>query len=201
MREADLPHPHRGLEAGEYTDGVQLILKGRGVDLNDRLREYASAKLTKSQRFFDRIIKIEAELSEERNARVKPHYRCEVTVKTPRETMRAHGAGVDYFAAIDQASERLDRQVRKHKDRLTNHGHRVDNHVESSESSPTEDGLASQIVRTRQTLVKPMSPEEAVLALETQAMQFLLFTSAETLEPSVIYRRSDGGYGLIDSTR
>lgn len=178
---------------------MQLILKGRGVELNDRLREYASTKLTRTQRFFERIIKLEAELFEEGNPRGKSHYRCEVVVKTPVQTLRAQGAGADYFAAIDQAADRLERQVKRVKDRLTAHPHRTDNHqLGRLEAEPTDADDGPRIVRTIQTLVKPMPPDEAVLQLEAQGMQFLMFTNAETMAPNVIYRRVDGAYGLIE---
>jgi putative sigma-54 modulation protein len=178
---------------------VNLILRGRGIDLNDRLREYASEKLTRSQRFFERIIKMEVELSEERNPRVKARHRVEVTVKTPGETLRAHGEGTDYFAAIDTAADRLESQVKKFKGRLVNRGHRGNNHLESpmAGGSDPEDGPV--IVRQRQVETKPMTPEEAVLELEQGSLQFLLFVNAETMAPGVLYRRPDGSYGLVET--
>lgn len=107
-----------------YTFDVNLILSGRGVKLDDRLRRYATGKLSKVERFFDRIIKMEVELRSERNPRVRDPHRVEVTVKTPRETLRAHGEGLDHFAAIDVAADRLEVQVKRFKARLRNHAHR-----------------------------------------------------------------------------
>lgn len=180
---------------------MNLILKGRGVDLNDRLRDYASVKLTKSQRFFERIIKMEVEFSEERNPRVKNRHKVEVTVKTPRETLRAHGAGTDYFAAIDQVEGRLERQVKKFKGRLSTRRGATDNNHEPPGLIPTDRGEPDGIVRTVQPAMKPMTPDEAAMELEVRGLQFLLFTNAENMSQGVIYRRSDGRFGLIEQER
>lgn len=177
---------------------MNLILKGRGVELNDRLREYATEKLTRAQKFFERIIKMEVELSQERNPRVKGRHRVEVTVKTPRETLRAHGEGGDYFTAIDQAADRLEKQVKKFKERLSDRNHRAEPSLEEPPTFEVEetDG-GPRIVRSRQQLAKPMTPEEAVFELEARGLQFLLFTDADTMGAGVVFRRLDGSFGLI----
>lgn len=178
---------------------MNLILNGRGIQLNDRLREYATDKFTRAQRFFERIIKIQVEFSEERNPRVRNRHRVEVTVKTPGETLRASGAAGDYFTAIDQAAERLEAQVRKFKERLIHRSHRADNSHEAFQVATTEGDEGPTIVRQRQIEMKPMTPEEAVLELDTNGLQFLLFTNAETMGTGVLYRKPDGTYGLIES--
>lgn len=178
---------------------MNLIVKGRGVDLNDRLRDYATDKFTRAQRFFDRIIRMEVEFSEERNPRVADKHRVDVTVKTPGDTLRASGAAGDYFSAIDRASDRLEAQVKKFKGRLIDRSHRADNHIESQDLIPAEGDERPVIVRTTQAERKPMTPEEAVMELEDSGMHFLLFTNAETMGPAVLYRRQDGTFGLVES--
>ena len=177
---------------------MNLIVKGRGVELNDRLRGYATDKLTKVQRFFERIIQMEVELSQETNPRVREKHKVDVTVKTPRETLRAHGAGGDYFAAIDQAADRLEVQIKKFKDRLNHRGHQRSTRGEQAPTAPpaeAEDEMP--LVRVPQQVARPMTPEEALLELDARGLQFLLFTNAETMAAGVVFRR-DGGYGLIE---
>ena len=181
---------------------MNLILKGRGVDLNDRLRGYADEKLTRVQRFFERIIKMEVELSHESTARASDRHRVEVTVKTPGETLRAHGGGTDFFAAIDQAADHLETQVKKLKSRFNHRPHRTAPGANAHAVAPEavdEDGNR-RVVRTSGSFVKPVSTEEAIMELESRGLQFLLFTDAETMRAGVIYRRSDGAYGLIEHT-
>ena len=185
---------------GVYTFDVNLILSGRGVELDEPLRRYATEKLTRAQRFFDRIIKMEVELRHERNPRVKDPDRVEITVKTPRETLRVHGEGLDHFAAIDVASDRLEAQLKKHKDRLLSraHNHREDRaRAVPVPDDDSEDGL-SGIVRLRPQVSKPLMPDEARLELDDRGLDFLLFTNAESMRPAVLYRRNGGDLGLIE---
>ena len=181
---------------------MNLILSGRGVDLDDALRQYATEKLTRVERFFDRIIKMEVELRHERNPRVKDPERCEVVVKTPKQTLRVHGEGLDHFAAIDVAADRLEMQVKKVKERLKDRQHHGSNNhraapapVADVELDDADDGPV--IVRVSPPIDKPLTPDEARLELDERGMQFLVFIDAETMSPSVLYRRPDGDYGLV----
>jgi putative sigma-54 modulation protein len=174
---------------------VNLILSGRGVDLDEPLRRYATEKLTHVQRFFDRIIKMEAQLSEERNRHGVEH-RIEVMVRTPGETLRAHAEGPDHFAAIDKVADRIETQLKKFKDRL------IDSHRGRRAIAPEpidEDSVddASAIVRRPAQVTKPLTPEEACLELESRGLAFLFFTNAESMQPNVLYRRK-AGFGLIE---
>jgi ribosome hibernation promoting factor len=181
--------------APPYTFGVNLILSGRGVSLDEPLRRYATEKLTRVERFFDRIIKMEVELlTHERNRNGQPH-RVEVTVQTPRETLRAHGDGIDHFAAIDKAADRLETQLRKLKERLREHPHRQ---TKAELAVPNEVEEEPTVVRRPQQVSKPLSVEEAQLELESRGLGFMLFTDAETMQPAVIYRRPDGRFGVVD---
>lgn len=185
---------------------MNLILSGRGVDLSDALRGYASDKLTKAERFSHRIIRIEVDLHQERNPRVKDPSRVEVRVKTPRRTLHVHGEGLDHFAAIDVAADRLEAQLRKRKGRrLLGRGH--GGHAEEPAAVPPaaapavgsddEDGEPT-IVRMTSPIDKPLTPEEARLELEDRKLLFLLFTDAESMRPAVLFKRDDGDYGLIE---
>lgn len=183
---------------------MNLILRTRGTDLNDRLREYAQDKLGRADRIFGRIIKMEVELACEPNPRVKDGHRVEVTAKAPGATLRAHGGGADFYTAIDQAADRLERQLRRFKGRLTDN-HRGRNNSSAPASGVPDrvagenvDGGEPVITRMEPTAAKPMTPEEAILELEGRGMQFLLYTDSTTLGACVVYRRADGTYGLIE---
>ena len=175
---------------------MNLILSGRGVQLDDRLRQYATDKLSHVERFYDRIIKMEVELRRERTSRRTDRHRVEVTVKTPRETLRAHGEGVDHFAAIDIAADRLETQIKRFKSRLRDHAHRNGQVVPIPEED--DDDSSPDIVRVRQQAAKPITAEEAIVELDERGLNFLLFTDAETMRASVLFRRADGGFGLIE---
>jgi putative sigma-54 modulation protein len=179
---------------------VNVILSGRGVELDDRLRSYATEKLSRVDRFFDRIIKMEVELRRERNPRVKDPDRVEVTVKTPMQTLRVHGEGLDHFAAIDVAVDRLEAQLKRVKERLKDR-HNHHNSRAAATTLPVDDDIEDepQIVRVSPPVDKPLTPEEARLELDERGLQFLVFITAESMRPAVLYRRPDGDYGLVEA--
>jgi putative sigma-54 modulation protein len=181
---------------------VNLILSGRGVDLDEPLRRYVTEKLTRVERFFDRIIKMEVELTEERTRHGVEH-RVEVIARTTRESLRAHGEGPDHFAAIDKVTDRLETQLKRVKDRLTSR-HRDakvslenDGLVPVAEFGASDEDDEQEIVRVPARVTKPLTPDEARFELESRGLNFLLFTNAETMSPAVIYRR-ETGFGLIE---
>ena len=179
---------------------MNLILSGRGVDLDDSLRQYAAEKLARVERFFDRIIKMEVELRHERNPRVKDPNRVEIVVKTPKQTLRVHGEGLDHYAAIDVAADRLEMQVKRLKERLKDHhNHHGNNHRAPVVEADDAEDEGPVIVRVSPPFDKPLTAEEARLELDERGMQFLVFIDAQTMQPSVLYRRPDGDYGLVQA--
>jgi putative sigma-54 modulation protein len=180
---------------------MNLILSGRGVELDDSLREYATEKLTRVQRLFDRIIKMEVHFDHERNPRVKDPDRVEVTVKMATQTLRVHGEGLDHHAAIDMASDRLEAQLRKVKGRLEGRIHRPrGSEADAAQNgfAGSDDGEAPDYEVRPQQLAKPVTPDEARMEIDTRKLSFMLFTNAETMRATVIYRLDHGGYGLIE---
>ncbi|HYZ92494.1 MAG TPA: ribosome-associated translation inhibitor RaiA [Actinomycetota bacterium] len=176
---------------------MNLILSGRGVELDEPLRRYATEKLTRIQRFFDRIIKMEAQITEERNRHGVEH-RVDVMVQTPGETLRAHGEGADLFAAIDKVADRIETQVKKFKDRLidSHRGRRLPE-TEPLDIAEVAVDPDSEIVRRPAQAAKPLTLEEARLELESRGLTFLFFTNAESMQPNVLYRRKTG-FGLVE---
>ena len=180
---------------------MQFTVKGKNVDVPEKLRAQAERKLAKVQRFDDRILAMDVEFSEERNPRVTPAHTVEVTVTTKSRLVRAHASAVDFAAAVDQVIDRLERQIKKLK------GRRVDRtqHAEGTKSlaAPVEvaepDEAGEQLfARYKRIEMKPMTPAEAIDQMELLGHDFFLFSNAETQRANVVYRRRNGGYGLIE---
>jgi len=125
---------------------------------------------------------------------------AEATVRTKGPTLRVTEASTDMKASIDQLTEKLTRQIDHARGRQRKDWHPRDNGSPSGGpmSIPDEDETSEQIVKVKQFSVKPMSPEEAVLQLELIGHDFFVFRSDDSGEINVIYRRKDGGYGLIE---
>ena len=172
---------------------MQLRVKGRGVEVTEAIRSYAEKRLGKLERQLPDP-RIELELSAETNPSIKANNVAEATVWTKGPVLRARESSQDMRASIDQLVDKLERQVTRYREKR---GRRR----RASRQAPDE-GIPMpeepQIVRTKQFAVKPMSPEEAVLQLELVGHDFFVFRNADSEEVNIVYRRRQGGYGLIE---
>jgi len=184
---------------------MRIIVKGRHMDVTPALHEYAEEKVGKVARILDHQIKeAEVELYVEKNPSIEDSQVAELTMFTKGPVIRAKEAAPDMYAAIDLASDKLERQVRKYKGKLLDrHSGKHGNGREARERMVVPapipvDVDEPEIVKTKQVSIKPMTAEEAILQLELLGHDFFVFTSAETEEVNVLYRRNDGDYGLIE---
>jgi putative sigma-54 modulation protein len=175
---------------------VRLLVKGKNVEVSEQIREYAEEKLAKLGRQLNGPTQVELELAVERNPSIANNNVAEATVWTKGPVLRAREASADMKASIDQLADKLERQVIRYREKRRHRGPRAEP-MEVATTTPDEDEMP-QIVKTKQFAVKPMSPEEAVLQLELIGHDFFVFRHAETGEVNVLYRRHDGGYGLIE---
>jgi ribosomal subunit interface protein len=97
---------------------VDLVLKGRNGRISQNVKVLAEHKLAKLERIDPRVVRVEVELREEHNPRVKGHHKVKVVARTARRSFRASGAGADESAAIDQVVDRLDRQLTRYRSRF-----------------------------------------------------------------------------------
>jgi putative sigma-54 modulation protein len=178
---------------------MRLQVKGKNVEVSETIRRYAEEKLRKLDRQLHRLAEVELELRVEKNPSIAENQVAEATVWTKGPTLRVTEATTDMKASIDQLTEKLLRQIEHAR------GKRRGRYVRSngippggSMSIPDEEEAGPQIVKTKQFSVKPMSAEEAALQLELVGHDFFVFRSDDSGEVNVIYRRRDGGYGLIE---
>ena len=168
-------------------------MKGRGVEVTDALRSYAEKRLGRLERQLPDS-EIELQLSAENNPSIKDSHVAEATVRTKGPVLRARESSHDMRASIDKLVDKLERQVTRYREKR---GRRR----RASRQAPDEGIPMSeepQIVRTKQFPVKPMTAEEAVLQLELVGHDFFVFRDADSNEVNVVYRRRQGGYGLIE---
>lgn len=168
-------------------------MKGRGVEVTDALRSYAEKRLGRLERQLPDP-QIELQLSAEHNPSIKDSHVAEATVITKGPVLRARESSHDMRASIDRLVDKLERQVTRYREKR---GRRR----RASRQAPDEGILMAedpQIVRTKQFAVKPMTAEEAVLQLELVGHDFFVFRNADSEEVNIVYRRREGGYGLIE---
>jgi putative sigma-54 modulation protein len=171
-------------------------VKGRNLEVSESIRSYAEQKLSKLDRQLGDATQVELELAVEKNPSISANQVAEATVWTKGPTLRAREATKDMRASIDRLTEKLLRQVKHHREKRK---HQHEWHRDNG-GSPAMSDLHDerQIVKSKQFPVKAMTAEEAVLQLELIGHDFFLFQDADSGNVNVLYRRNDGGYGLIE---
>ena len=177
---------------------MRLQVKGRNLEVSEQIRTYAEEKLGKLDRLVSDPTRIELELAVEKNPSIADNHVAEATVWTKGPVLRARETSADMKASIDQLVAKLERQVKRYREKRRVAPRRQRATAVPGEhpaEAPDED---TTIVKTKQFSVNPMSPEEAVLQLELVGHDFFVFRNAETEIINVVYRRRDGDYGLIE---
>jgi putative sigma-54 modulation protein len=186
---------------------VEVTVKGRNISVTEALERYAFEKVERLRKFFDderSVSRAEVELIHERNPSISEPEVAEATLFINGAVLKAREASVDMYASIDRMSDKLERQVRRYRGRQIDRWHGQpkgrSQGLQPVVAAEEEEGEA-KIVRTKQFQMKPMSAEEAVLQMELLDHAFFVFTSADTGDINVVYRRRDGNYGLIEPAR
>lgn len=182
---------------------MDLIIKGKNLDITDSLRDYAEKKLGRVARDVEaEIVDIQLELSVIKNPSVAENQIAEITVHANGAVIRAEERNGNMYAAIDLVADKLERQLRKYHERLRRGRHGQKTAVAVAEAPvealpETEEG-AVRIVRSKVHSVKPLLPEEAAHQMELLGHSFFVFLNQESSQVNVIYRRKDGSFGLIE---
>jgi putative sigma-54 modulation protein len=190
---------------------MDIVVRGKNVDVSPRLRKLAREKLTKISRFTHDAGRVEVDFSELRNPRIAANQVCDVIVHLKRNFVKAHAAASEPAAALDLVIDKVEHQVSRIKEKRVTRSHAGRRHRRASDAGTApppeigsdgedaDDRLADRIVKTKRFTMKPMDPEEAALQMELLGHDFFLFTNAENGHAAVIYRRRDGNLGLIET--
>ena len=177
---------------------LKFNIRGENVEVTESIRDYVIKRISKLEKFFEDNVEANAHV----NLKVYPNktFKVEVTIPLPYLTLRAEDTSSDMYGSIDLVTDKLERQIRKYKTKVNRKsrekGYKNMDFVPDVEDEPVSDDL--KIVRTKQISLKPMDPEEAVLQMDMLGHDFFVFEDAETNGTSVVYRRKDGRYGLIE---
>jgi putative sigma-54 modulation protein len=171
----------------------------RNVKLSDQSRQLAEKKLAKITKYFNDIIDVRIEVSQERHLQV-----VDLSIKGKDFDLHSTAQNKDVTAAIQEAVDKVEIQARRAKTRLKDHKQRAGSEAKTDRGWAVEvlesDSITSgepRIVETSSIQIKPMSIEEAVLQLDDSSYNFLVFRNASNDRVNVIYRRVDKNLGLI----
>jgi len=195
------------------TPEAQVTIKGRNVEVPDHFVNRINTKLAKIEKISPTISRFDVVLLHENNPRLaKVRQRVEITVRGKSGVARAEAAEDTFYAALESAIAKLERQMRKARTRrkISHSGHRrpqsvaeataelaapvddVETHVDGA-----DDQLPGQVVRRKEHDGVPMTVDEALEKMELVGHDFYLFLDIETERASVVYRRHAFDYGLI----
>jgi ribosomal subunit interface protein len=204
---------------------VDIVVKGRNVEVPDHYRVHVAEKLAKVERYDQKLIRVDVELFHERNPRQSDNcQRIEITVASRGPVIRAEASAKDFYAALDIAINKLDTRLRRAADRRRVHRgrHAPISVAAATASLPTDlmldgnSGPAGQatavaepdtvseyddqpwhIVRQKEHPAEPMTVDDALFQMELVGHDFYLFLDKDSGRPSVVYRRKGYDYGIL----
>ena len=178
---------------------MKLNIRGEKVTITPAMKSCLNDKMAKLDKYFESPEDITANVL----VRIKGLEQIiEVTALTKKFTLRAEDSNEDFYAAVDLVVSKLERQMRKNKERLNNKYKNVEKlefnfNYELEENEEDEENV-SLIVKRKNISMKPMDEEEAILEMELLGHDFFVFKNTNTESVCVVYKRKDGGYGLIE---
>lgn len=183
---------------------MDITITGRGMQVSEALRTYAEEKIGNSMKVMD-IDPLTAEiiLEVEKNHAIPNPYTCEVTMRARGHIIRVEEHEEGMYAAIDVAAAKVLRQLRKYKTRVIDkkiQGAPVDKTAGSEldvEGLMAELSADDEVVRVKEVEFAPMTEEEALIEIDLLGHDFFAYTDRDTNLVNVLYRRNEGGYGLL----
>ena len=182
---------------------MKTQITGRHIDVSPSLKSYVTSRLSKLEKYIDGITDVHVTLSAEKYRQI-----AEINVHSGGKLyLSAKEASADLKTSVQQALEKIAGQAKKKQEKRIDRKRRAVKstaaegtfNVISADGGPPD--RAPRIIESRRFLIKPLSVEEAVFAIEDQGAEFLVFRNAANDRTNVLYRRPDGNFGLIDPER
>lgn len=191
---------------------MEVQIKTHNLKLNDATREYIEKRVGKLDKVNELITDAKFELREEPHHNPTQKYVAQFTIATKRAVLRAEERNSDITTVIDLATDKMARQIRRYHDRRTRRDRRSALGLgelaaeqvspELLATLPAEDGEEGEdfgmVVRTKRFDVLPMDTAEAIEQMELLGHDFFVFYNPDSSRMSVLYRRQDGGFGVLE---
>ncbi|MEX1020655.1 MAG: ribosome-associated translation inhibitor RaiA [Litorilinea sp.] len=187
---------------------MQLIVLGRNVEVNDRIREYVERKVGKLDRYLPQVTEGRVEITHNATRSADDRYTVQITIWANGQILRAEESTGDVLASIDASADKMYRQMRRFKGRKY-HGKRRAAQAQAAtaeaalvetmvdEDIDAEEEELGTIVRRKEFPLQPMSEEEALEQMALLGHDFFVYYDLDSRGVNVVYRRRDGQYGLL----
>ncbi len=168
---------------------MNIIITGRRMDLTQNLKDYAEEKIGKFKKYLNNITEATVTLSVE-----KYRHKAEVLLKVNGLLIQAESITGEMYSSIDEVVEKLERQVKKYKEKFVSHRK---NKGKTMTVSASEETIPA-IIKRKAFDMKPMSVEDAAMQMDLLDKNFFVFTNASSGNINVLYKRKDRNFGLIE---
>jgi putative sigma-54 modulation protein len=183
---------------------MEILIQAKKSAAEPQIKAYAQAKLEKLARHFDHVLEARMELGTEKNKSLENMKVAELTVHVTGRTgniLKAAQSATHMNEAIDLVVDKMDRQIRQHKEKLKDHRRSrpvgtIGQPLLSTAPSATRPNGVARIKRFK---MKPMSEEQARDQMDSLGHAFFLFLNEDSQELNVLYRRNDGSLGLVEA--
>jgi putative sigma-54 modulation protein len=178
---------------------MKISVTFRSAEGEDWQKEYVEERLNKLKRYIDNPVDARVILSVE-----KFRNSAEINLTANGLNINSKEEEKDMHLAIDNAIEKIERQLKKHKEKVRGF---KSNHARSESAEgelageESDESPQSKVVETRKIVLKPMSIEDAVMEIETSKNRFVIYRDSFTENVNVIYRREDGKFALLEISR
>ena len=173
---------------------MKINIRAKDFEVTDSIKNYVEDKASKLNKF---IKKEDIELTVLLSGNKTINYRIEFTLNTGSLYIRAEEKNADLYAGIDLALEKIERQIRKNKTKLSKRREEIFIYEEIEELKEKD----KDIVKRKQIELIPMNEDEAMLQMELLGHDFFIFKDSDSMDIKVVYKRKDGNYGLIEEDK
>ena len=174
---------------------MKFNIHGKKLDVTDSIKSYIEEKIGRLDKYFENPDEITATVLIKLRGNEQV---VEATINANKFILRGEESHKDLYASIDKVSDKIERQIRKNKTRMSKRINKElinDFVLDYSDIKDEEDNV---IVKRKVIENKPMSEEEAILQMELLGHEFFAFKNMETNDVNILYRRKDGDYGIIE---
>jgi putative sigma-54 modulation protein len=187
---------------------MNVTVTGRHMEMTEALKTHIDGCIGKLETHFDQVIDADVVLDVQKHRHI-----AEVNVHANGLRIHSRESSQDMYASLDAVMTKLEKQIRKYKERINRHQPRraremrdfhhaiieTPDHDKQEVSVSDESDYAHSVVQKETLSMKPMNVEEAIMQLQLiEDHPFLVFSNAETSQVNVLYSREDGGFGLIE---
>lgn len=176
---------------------MKVTVIAKDIELTPALRESVEKKIGKLEKYFEGDVEAKATLKVQKTKQRNEH-KIEVTIPFSGSMLRCEESTEDMYKSIDLVEDKLERQIRKQKTKLSRKKGGSVRFAVAADSADAVSEDEGNVVKVKKFGVKPMSSEEAILQMDLLGHNFFLYQDAETNKVNAVYKRKDGNYGILE---